>query len=415
MLNQELSDLRSRRLRRAFDIASLVEDVAIVAMPARSGSSWLIETLKQSEGAVHLKGELTPLLRLNNLAVPTYTNSEALGANDVEYVTENLVGEISLEAGWPEDDISDPDAFIEDTLFRLYLQWPNLKISPSNAEVLLREILANFSLKGFDAAAFTCAVISQLSDLGENIDIGFYDFGKEPAKITSQLPWDHLYESPPFITFRSWRNASAENLKGKVLIVKSAGDIHRLSFYKQLFKNARFRIIHLARNPAATVNGLMDGWKSSKYQSFNVGNLNISDYSDMGENWRSNWWKFDLAPGWESFRSSPLSEVCAWQWKNSQETILDWVEQHKPETFYLRYEDLIGNLAQPAEIVGRLCKWLNLSNTISMSNSVVNASKPPSMYRWKLRSNTILPILEEPEIKILAERLDYRNNFELWP
>jgi len=415
MTDLDLETLRQRRLERAFDLAQVVEDVVVVAMPARSGSSWLVETLKQSHDAIHFKGELTPLLRLHGLAVPWERGSEALTADDAATAPPRLLHELSLEAGWPDHhQPHDRHRLVEDTLFRLHLQWPDSDLINRRSAAIIEQLAATESGPSFDEERFTKAVIRELSKVAA-LDIDFYDFGREPVPYSGALPWRALYESPPYLKLAPWQQARPEDFKGKALIIKSAGDIHRLSFYQRLFPQARLRVIHLARNPAATINGLIDGWRSSKYQSFKVGGLAIPGYSDLGEAWRQDWWKFDLAPGWESHRRAPLAEVCAWQWQISQSTIFDWIDQHQPETFLLKYEELIDSQGSAAAVVHRLCSWLGIQEPPAASSKIMNASQPPRRYRWHDKRQQIAPVLALGTILPLAQRLGYSPDVDQWP
>jgi hypothetical protein len=136
-------------------------------------------------------------------------------------------------------------------------------------------------------------------------------------------------EEPAFILPAPRALPMPEALRCTPLLLKSSANAYRIQFLKALFPHAEFRWIVLARNPASSINGFIDGWQSNAFHAHNVGRfttLKIKGYSETfpgGERW----WKFDLPPGWSEYRSSDLPEVCAFQWRSAYSRILKDVEQ----------------------------------------------------------------------------------------
>lgn len=410
-----LGELRSRRSAGTFDITEAARDVIVIAISARSGSSWLVELLKQSPDAVHLRGEVTTLLRLHGLSYPTVGTSEALDAGCVDLVPDAFRHDLSLEAGWPTDQIDNADNFYNEVLWRLRLQWPNVSLPSDISSIIAAEFeKSNACSQRFDTDLFTRSLALRLKrDLG--IDPGYYDLGVEPVANDNAMPWARLLESPPFLRFLPWRAAAKSDLIERPLIIKSVGDPYRLSFYRTLFPNARLRVIHLRRNPAASINGLIDGWLSRTYQSFKVGDLSIKGYSDGNQAWRREWWKFDLPPGWQNFRNASLNDVCAWQWSSAQNSILDWLDETKCDHAIVRYEDMIGSGESLQRTISTLCKWIGIRELKVAETRNVNAIVPPSHFRWKKRETEIMDIVKRDENRQLATRLGYSMNPDDWP
>lgn len=408
-------DLRAQRSYRGFDVTDAARDVIVIVMSARSGSSWLIEMLKQSLDLVHLRGEVTTFLRLHGLSYPHAGCSEALDSDAAARVDDLFRHDLSLEAGWPSERLDDPARFCAEVQWRLRLQWPDTTFPTDIADLIMAELERSNDRQGqFDADSFTRALITKLSrDLF--VDPDFYDFGQEPTSASDVLPWERLLESPPFIPFRPWQMADPSDLAERPLVIKSAGDVYRLSFYKALFPKARFRVIHLRRNPAASLNGLLDAWSSAKYQSFNVGGLDIDGYSDLPEKWRRDWWKLDLFPGWEKWKNASLIEVCTVQWCTAQRVVLDWLQNTACEHFPVHYEDLIRSRESRKRVMGDLCEWIGIPIRDFMETRVMNASAPPRSFRWKRRRQEILPMVESAMCRDVTSRLGYSWNPEYWP
>lgn len=158
--------------------------------------------------------------------------------------------------------------------------------------------------------------VAELPDVCRRLKIRPQPLQPGPS-ADQRYPFQTVLESPPLLLFASWRRATLEDVRAKPLIIKSAGDVYRLDFYQALFPNARLHMLHLRRNPAASINGLINAWLSKKYQSFRVGGLFIRGYSDLAP-WRRDWWKFDLFPVWQTYRDSSLAELCAAQWSTAQ-------------------------------------------------------------------------------------------------
>lgn len=410
----EFDELRALRSHAAFDITEAARDVIVIAMSARSGSSWLVELLKRSHDAIHLRGEVTTLLRLHGLSYPASGRSEVLDESAIDRVPMTLRMDLSLEAGWPAEQVKDPDRFCTETLWRLKLQWPHVSF-PSNTPAVIRAEFDAANAGGAIAAErFTHSLISRLSRTLP-INLNYYDLGVEPAEGGSNIPADRMLESPPFILFAPWEPATRSDFARRPLILKSAGDVYRLSFYRKLFRNARFRIIHLRRNPAASINGLMDGWLSQKYQSFRVPGLAIKGYSDGAEESRKHWWKFDLAPGWEELRQASLVNVCAWQWAGAQREVLRWLDATKCDHATVYYEDLIASAELRRNTIAGLCQWIGIGEVGVEELRAVNASVPPSAYRWKKREREILAAVNRGVCLPLAQSLGYSSEPADWP
>jgi hypothetical protein len=225
-----------------------------------------------------------------------------------------------------------------------------------------------------------------------------------------------VLEEPPFVPIAPWRLASAEDLATRPLIIKTPSNAYRLPFLKGLFPEARFRVLHLVRNPAAAINGLYDGWRYRGFHSHFMGEaLDIPGYSDNRPE-DAKWWKYDLPPGWQDWRARPLEEVCAFQWRSAHQSILEFIGGQ--DSLRIRFEDLVGPVAERTDTFAHLCKWLGipfsppLRQVVETGLPPVMATARPRQRRWFERRAQIEPLCALPAVKNIAEALGYRDSAE---
>jgi hypothetical protein len=215
-------------------------DPILILSSSRGGSTIVTETLRQSQILVHLPGEINPLLRLCGLAFPeSQSGSDAL---DSSHPTSQLEAMLLRQTG--RYGPSSLAQLVEDCSERLCWQWPD--------RTFQREQLEHAVLKALQALssqeAFTRSLLTAL-----DLPFDFYDLG-----LPQNPPHDPvtIIEEPPFILFSSWQHTAPS--PSAPLLIKTPSNAYRLPFFQKLFKN--FRVLHLTRNPAASINGLLDGW-----------------------------------------------------------------------------------------------------------------------------------------------------------
>ncbi|MDP9071610.1 MAG: sulfotransferase [Actinomycetota bacterium] len=92
-------------------------------------------------------------------------------------------------------------------------------------------------------------------------------------------------------------SAAATAAASRPLVLSTPRNAFRLAFLRSLFPAARFRVVHLTRNPAASVNGLIDGWLHHGFFNMAVDEpLAIAGYTDAFPLWGDRWWCYDFPP-----------------------------------------------------------------------------------------------------------------------
>ena len=199
------------------------------------------------------------------------------------------------------------------------------------------------------------------------------------------------------------------------LLLKSSVMAFRLPLLQCLFPLARIHLIHVRRNPAAAINGLIDGWHHWGFFSHNVealcGRLQIAGYSDRYP-WGDTWWNFDLPPGWQRLAGAPLADVCAFQWASAHHAILEYVEGN-PDIRYITvdFEDMVSGPSSRQRLYDRITQFLSIPGISAgpgrMPPRPVMATSPPEPRRWTRNAESILPALSEPFVSEVARRQGY--------
>jgi len=418
----QLSQLRGPRLP---DFIHSVRDVVIIASSSRGGSSVFSETLRSSPDLMHLQAELNPLLTLARLHPLDTGGIDDHIAVDTPFDREVLDRELALDAGHRQTGPVDLDRWATDLCWRLMVQWTAVDWDPEQVRDWLAqawtEVLGDRSpadgLPEGTLADVHLAFIARARSAHRRVDPRMWDLAASSldarfADLPSHAspPLGPIVEEPPFVTVGPWVRA-AEGLR-RPLIIKTPSNAYRLAFLKALFSTARFRVLHLTRNPAASINGLVDGWSYRGFHAHKVRpSLDISGYSDKRPI-DANIWKYDLAPGWRQVADRPLEEVAAHQWVTAHQHILGFLDDHpEVESMRVRFEDVVGPPTIRRGTLEAVMAWLGVglhrdfNRVIDTPLAPVMASVPPRARRWFARAERLAPVLEMDVIKELADEL----------
>jgi len=409
-----------------------VRDVVLLSSSSRGGSSMFAELLRGCPGTLHFRGEINAFLHQAGLAWPRNgASSDSLDASHAAGASALLDLPLALDVGapmghWlaPVGPVS-PERFAGALAWRLAAQWPGL--NPTIAEVRrwVDEALP-FEASTGGLEGFHLRFLAAARRAHPRVNPWYYDLGPERVQAAfpelsppAGPPSESVLEEPPFITIQPWRLADAEALARSPLIIKTPSNAYRLPFWRALFPNARVRVLHLVRNAAAAVNGLIDGWRFRGFHAHDMrgrGGLSIRGYSDVvpgGERW----WKYDLPPGWEAMTAAPLEQVCAFQWRSAHRSILSFLEETDTPVLRLRFEDLVGERREAS--LEALADWLSLgavgrSELLRRRVPPVMATARPRARRWYERAELLGPVLEDRETQELMQALGYALDPETW-
>jgi hypothetical protein len=397
------ADLRARRSPGGARLLDAVRDVVVVASSSRGGSSLFAELLRRSEGLLHLRAELNPLFVVAGLA-----------GDDRDV----LATELAAEVGTPAARVG--EAELEDlaltVAWRLTAQWPALGIDPDDAVAWVRDAVHRLGPHA-DHVELHLDVLAAARERLPEVRPAYYDL---PAGLVAERfpgspapagpPGARLVEMPPFVLVRPWRRPQPAEVGERPLILSTPRNAFRLPFLRSLFPAARFRVLHLTRNPAASVNGLVDGWLHHGFFNVDVGDrLRIDGYSDHQPVWGRSWWCYDVLPDWEAWTHADLAAVCGEQWRAHHAAVLDFLAASGVEHRRVRFEDVLG--PGRGEVLTDLGEWLGVDLTRAAAEELppVMATAPPSPRRWRARAALLAPVLGAEPIRAMADALGHAD------
>jgi hypothetical protein len=400
-------------MNQGSDFCSAIKHVVLVASSSRGGSSVSMEMLRHSRSLLHFRGEINPFLAAANLIHPhSGTDSDALGAEHVSVAARTAIGQaMARDAGQPGSWPTDHDgvqALAEATLWRLKLQWPDHAHTPKEihdavsracAEVTPGEQATPSSIQAFQLAL--AAEIPRMNPWFYDLDPSAIRSAMPDLIVPTGAPGPRVIEEPPFVLHQPWVPATPDQIAAMPLMIKTPSNAYRLPFLRELFPNARVQILHLTRNPAAAINGLVDGWR---FRGFHAHKLAIP-HTIAGAP-ETDWWKYDLPPGWRDWTDRSLVEVAGFQWRSAHAHIM---AERGEDALQVRFEDLVGPERHAS--FSRIFDWMNapldapMAKVIETGLPPVMATERPRQRRWFARADLLEPVLMDADVARITQAL----------
>lgn len=423
-VGERVAQLRSRYGRAA----NPIRDVVLVVSSSRSGSSCFVEMLKRSPQFLHFPGELSPFMRIAGLAWPdTESDCDQIDPSALSSTAAaTLALHFAAEVGRPDyrDFSSGDETLIEDLCVRLHLQWPLESFTLAEVHAAVSAAIASGSAAAATEQAvqrFHAYFLRSIAAQHPAVNPHYYDIDRSiiaqvcpHVAVPTGPPSSVIIEEPPFILTRPWARPAGHS--NQTLILKTPSDAYRIDMLRALFPGARFRLVHLTRNPAASINGIRDGWLHHGFHSNFVGEiLQVPGYSTAGLP-DSGWWKFDLPPGWREQSQASLEQICAFQWRSAHESILSARAGLALDSMRLRFEDLLAGTEIRTRVLGDLFEWLGVpasqARGVDCPPSPVMATHAPRLGRWREHMALLEPVYQQASIRALCHVLDYENQAE---
>jgi hypothetical protein len=439
-----IKKFRAEILNRRWDIPLLytslseVKRVVIINSSSRSGSSLLYTLLSKLPQFYSLVGEASPFYKLNarldrfnphqSDRVPTERIDDCIDLSGVsrDFISDLYVGEVITDSRQ-----IDLDGYADDLMLRFSLQWPDVEFDPATLRMCISQSLERYvsEIPFFNTESYYLSLLEIMSCLWPQINPFYYDIGTD--KVALHFPFIEIpsgpptsgftVEEPPFVLLPPRNRPTIADLSGKTLLLKSTVDCYRMNLVERLLPNADLRIIHLTRNPAATINGIYDGWHHRGFFSHNLEHcfeggtldrLQIKGYSNIYP-FGGTWWNFDLPEGWQNVADCELVEVCAFQWHSANTEILRYLAAHSHRSCVVHFEDIIRTVGSRMAEFERLLDFMGVAADQLKSLRlevlpVVQSTLPPQLYRWKRRHDMISKALDAPGIREMAEIFGYR-------
>ncbi len=444
------------------DFFSRVREVVVIASSSRGGSSIFTEILRQSPDLIHFKGETNPMLAIAGLTYPASGRADdSLLASDAgphnRQKLSVLEREMALDVGVNEAQALSTaplrQRFMADLIFRITIQWPEIEVDQAFADECIEETFAELGrAHGWqpdefnDPPLFHVLFLARLRRRYPGINPHYYDLAPDlikrycpDAEICLSPPAGLLIEEPPFVLISPRHPITAEMLTRRPLVIKTPSNVYRLAFLQTIFAKARFRILHLVRSPADSINGLVDGWLYHGFFSHALpARLEIKGYSNRFPEWGGHWWNYDLPPGWQQWTTQSLEQVCGYQWRHAHQAALDFIAKSKVDALMVAFEDVIGPLAVREQRFAEIADWLDIdrkpliaaatgelppvmatacprptSAGIELNPTPAGTQSSPRQRRWFQKAELLRPVLAAPSIIKTAKQLGYETTYDL--
>ncbi len=169
----------------------------------------------------------------------------------------------------------------------------------------------------------------------------------------------------------------------------------RIPFLKQVFPGARFIFLH--RSPTANISSIISAWQSGRFVTYRT-----------LPNWQGLPWSLLLPTNWQQVNGATLAEIAAFQWKSTNQTILDELRQLPGDRWCaVSYESFLDT---PSATIQQLCEFANIPFDLHLQSRTENplphsrfTLTAPASDKWKQHADELIPVL--PGLQELAEEL----------
>lgn len=419
-----LAALRQAGADAAVQRCLAVRDLVVVCSSSRGGSSLFGELLRRSPAVVAFSAEINP-----HVVIPTI----GTGGCDVVADPERFAGageglrvlrqELGADLGRPATDV-DAAEFARHVAWRLTMQWPNESIDLDHVSAWVADVVAT----GVSPAAredFLLALLARVRTAHPAVNPYRYDIADDAVAAAfprlaapAGPPAEPVVEMAPFVLPRPWRHATAAEAASAPVVSTTPRNAFRLPLLARAFPNARLRVVHLTRNPAAAVNGLRDGWRHRGFFSCRTQEpLSIRGYSDEFPDWGTQWWNYDVPPGWRAWTDRPLPDVCGFQWRAAHEATVEAAARAGAEVHRIAFEEVVAPGGRRRAAMTSLCDWLGVDPGPILADEdlpVVMPTASPRPRRWQDNAALLEPVIRDRRILDTARMLGYQPDPATW-
>jgi hypothetical protein len=168
-----------------------------------------------------------------------------------------------------------------------------------------------------------------------------------------------------------------------------------IPFLLELFPEARFIFLH--RDPRENIASIIEAWR------YGLQSGRFVTFRDL-PGWDRPAWCFLLPPGWREMTGKSLADIAAFQWRASNDTIIDDLARlPRTRRIALAYLDLV---ADPQRTVRKLCRFAGIADDVAprqqlpLSRTVLT---PPHPEKWRQHAAEIDRLM--PSISGTCDRI----------
>jgi hypothetical protein len=168
-----------------------------------------------------------------------------------------------------------------------------------------------------------------------------------------------------------------------------------IPFLLEVFPEARFIFLH--RDPRENIASIMEAWRHG------LAGGRFVTFRDL-PGWDRPAWCFLLPPGWREMTGRSLAEIAAFQWRASNETIMDdLVRLPRTRRMAVAYRELVGD---PRRAVTKLCRFAGVADDVASDEPLPlsrTALTPPHPEKWRRHAADIDRLM--PSIAATCDRI----------
>jgi len=168
------------------------------------------------------------------------------------------------------------------------------------------------------------------------------------------------------------------------LLEKTPKNALRVPFFDRLFPDALF--LFLWRDPRENLSSIMEAWRSGNWKTYN----GLPGFDGP--------WSLILPPGWPAQSGRSLEDIAAFQWRVTNELLLDDLERLPRHRWHcVNYAELV---ARPAATIERVCAFTGIAFQGAVQARVAAplplsrfTLTPPRADKWRRNEEALMRVL----------------------
>lgn len=185
-----------------------------------------------------------------------------------------------------------------------------------------------------------------------------------------------------------------DNAPSVRLLEKTPKNALRIPLFDALFPNARF--VFLWREPEENISSIIDAWRAGGWVTY-----------PQLQGWDGPW-SLLLPQGWQALKGRPLPEIAAYQWRVTNETVMDDLSALPADRRHVvRYSDFV---ADPAAVTRGIADFAGIQFDPALAQRTAgplpdsrHTLSSPAPEKWRKNAAEIEPLL--PSLKPTLDRL----------
>jgi hypothetical protein len=190
---------------------------------------------------------------------------------------------------------------------------------------------------------------------------------------------------------KPYLGAPAEQRPARVrFLEKTPRNALNIPFLLEVFPDARFIFLH--RDPRENIASIIEAWRHGLHSGRFV------TFRDL-PGWDRSAWCFLLPPGWREMTGKSLAEIAAFQWRASNDTIMeDLASLPQARRMAVAYRQLVDD---PPRTVEKLCRFAGVADGVApdrqlpLSRTVLTPPHPEKWRKYEAEIDGLMPSISD--------------------